>query len=316
MHIVVNGWFVGQETTGSGQYLHHLLDHLPGLTPRHRWSVLTPSPAAAALAVWRARWPGVDIVSAATPPGPKSLVKLWWEQIVTPRLAQRLRGDVLWVPYWAAPLWQPCPTAVTIHDLIPYLLPAYRGGSGHRLYNALVRWTARRCTAVLTVSQSARRDIIEHLGIPDERVHAALHGPNLEGIPAPDVEQLAAARLRYGLPERFFLYLGGFDVRKNVAAVVRAYRHFLDSGGDPAYKLVIAGKLPKEENAFIADPRKTAAECDLGQQIVFCGWIDDADKAALYALAAGYLFPSLYEGFGMTILEAMQAGTPVVTSRK
>ncbi len=316
MHIAVNGWFVGQETTGSGQYLHHLLDQLPRLGAGHRWSLLVPSLAPLSLSTWRARWPGVEIIPAATPPGPQSLVKLAWEQVIMPRLARGLHSHVLWTPYWAASLWQPCPTVVTIHDLIPYLLPAYRGGAGHRLYNALVRWTARRASAVLTVSQFARRDIIEHLGIPGERVHAALHGPNLEGVPAPDAAQLAAVRVRYGLPQRFFLYLGGFDVRKNVAAVVRAYRRYLEQGGDPAYKLVIAGKLPTKESAVIADPRKTAAECGLGEQVVFCGWIDDADKPALYALAVGYFFPSLYEGFGMTILEAMQAGTPVVTSRK
>jgi glycosyltransferase involved in cell wall biosynthesis len=316
MHVIVNGWFVGQETTGSGQYLHHLLDHLPGMEPRHRWSLLVPSPPAPLLAAWRARWPGVDVIAVAPPPGPKSLGKVGWEQLIVPHCARRLRGDVLWTPYWAASAWQPCPTVVTIHDLIPYLLPAYRGGLGHRLYNGLVRWTARRCAATLTVSQSARRDIVEHLGIPSERVYVALHGPNLEGSTAPDPVQLVAARLRYGLPEHFFLYLGGFDLRKNVATVVRAYRRYLDKGGDPAYRLVIAGKLPLEENAFIADPRKTAAECDLGEQIIFCGWIDDVDKPALYALAAGYFFPSLYEGFGMTILEAMQAGTPVITSKK
>lgn len=314
MHIVINGWFVGQETTGSGQYLHHLLDQLPRLNPHHRWSLLTPGLPASSLAVWRKRWLDVEIIDAASAPGPKSLAKLGWEQVTVPRLTRRLQGDVLWVPYWAAPAWQPCPTVVTIHDLIPYLMPAYRGGIAHRLYNALVRWTARRSAAVLTVSQSARRDIVEHLGISGERVHVALHGPNLEGAPRPDAAQLAAARRRYELPERFFLYLGGFDVRKNVAAVVRAYRRYLDGGGDPAHKLVIAGKLPEKESALILDPRKTAAENNLEDQVIFCGWIDDADKPALYALAAGYFFPSFYEGFGMTILEAMQAGAPVVTS--
>ena len=77
---------------------------------------------------------------------------------------------------------------------------------------------------------------------------------------------------------------------------------------------MIAGKLPAVDSAFFPDPQKIAAELDLGAQVQFCGWVAEADKPALYALSLGYIFPSLYEGFGMMVLEAMQAGTPVVVS--
>jgi glycosyltransferase involved in cell wall biosynthesis len=318
LEIAINGWFAGDVASGSGQYVNHLLAHLAGAAPAARFSLLLPQGPANATAVETAagRWPNVDLVWVGVPPLPRHLAKLWWEQVAVPQAARRLRADVLWIPYWAAPFWQPVPTVVTIHDLIPLLLPPYRGGVLLRAYTALVCRTARRAAAVITVSEAARRDVISHLQIPRDRVFAVLHGPNQEGSAPPSLVQLETARQKYALPARFFLYLGGFDVRKNIAGTLRAYRRYLDRGGDPAVHLVIAGKLPGEESAFFPSPSKMAADLQLGASVHFCGWVDEADKPALYALSTAYIFPSLYEGFGMMVAEAMQAGAPVVTSAR
>jgi glycosyltransferase involved in cell wall biosynthesis len=312
MHVAINGWFAGRSATGSGQYIDQLLLHLPQCAPEVRWSLLLPAgqPRAGLLPE------GVEQVTAALPRLPKNLAKLWWEQVTVPWLAQRLHADVLWAPYWAAPLWQPLPVVVTVHDLIPALLPLYRGGWLQRRYTDLVSYTARRSAAILTVSQSSSRDIEEHLRVADRRVHVVHHGPNQKGERRPDESLLAAVRQRRQLPDRFFLYLGGFDVRKNVGATLAAYRRYLDRGGDPAIHLVIAGQLPATDTPVTPDPQKLAAELGLTHQVQFCGWVDEAEKSALYALATAFIFPSLYEGFGMMVLEAMSAGTPVVTSGK
>lgn len=308
MHVAINGWFAGQSATGSGQYIDHLLLHLPQHAPEVRWSLLLPARRLAA-----ATLPAdVQQVSTPLPRLPKHLAKLWWEQVSVPRLAQRLRADVLWVPYWAAPLWQPLPVVVTVHDLIPALLPAYRGGWLQRRYTGLVSYTARRSAAIIAVSEASARDIVAHLRVGAGRVHVVHHGPNQAD--APRLDDLAMVRQRHQLPDRFFLYLGGFDLRKNVAGTLAAYRRYLDRGGDPAVHLVIAGRLPDHDSAFAPDPQKMAAELGLTNQVHFCGWIDEAEKAALYTLSTAFIFPSLYEGFGMMVLEAMSAGTPVVTS--
>jgi glycosyltransferase involved in cell wall biosynthesis len=312
MHVVINGWFVGETTAGMGQYIDHLLTYLPQMAPQTRFSVLLP--ARSGQGATDERWPGVHLTTRTLPPLPENLAKLWWEQVTMPLAARRLRADVLWMPYWAAPLWQPMPTVVTVHDLIPLLLPAYRGGRLQRLYTALVGYTTRRATAVITVSQASARDIVHHLHIPGERVQVVYHGPNQEGTQQADAAHLAAVRQKYSLPARFFLYLGGFDVRKNIAATLQAYRRYLDRGGDPAVRLVIGGKLPRADTPFTPDPQKIAAELDLLTHVQFCGWVSEADKPAFYTLATAYLFPSLYEGFGMMVLEAMGAGAPVVTS--
>lgn len=312
MEIAINGWFAGDTASGSGQYINHLLVNLPKQAPGAHISLLIPETHDLAGDTWHA----VDTVRLPAPPLPRNLAKLWWEQVSVPTAARRLRADILWVPYWAAPWWQPVPTVVTIHDLIPLLLPSYRGGILQRAYTSLVAQTARRSTAVIAVSEAAKADIVSHLRIPATRVHAVLHGPNQEGMPSPTSEHLAGVRLKYNLPERYFLYLGGFDVRKNLRTTLQAYRCYLDAGGDPAVRLVVAGRLPQADSDFFPDPQKIAAELDLVDRVQFCGWIDEADKPAVYALATAYIFLSTYEGFGMMVAEAMQAGTPVVTSAR
>lgn len=310
LHIAINGWFVGNATAGSGQYINHLLTHLPRLPKPVQLSLLVP----AGTDTQGRDLDGITPVEVTLPPLPGPLRKLWWEQVSVPQAAQRLRADLLWVPYWAAPAWQPCPVAVTVHDLIPKLLPAYRGNLHHRLYTALVSWTARRAASVLTVSHASARDIVQHLGIPRARIHVVYHGPNQEGTPHPTPDELAAVRARYQLPDRYFLYLGGFDMRKNVDATLAAYARYLAMGGDAAVKLVLAGQLPAQDSAFAPDPRIQAQAHGIAHAVHCCGRVDEADKAAIYAQATAFIFPSLYEGFGMMVLEAMAAGAPVITS--
>ena len=312
MHILINGWFLHQLHTGSGQYLQQLLAQLAGNSAAGQVTLLCP--ADHSQQDRDSGWPGITRKAAVLPPLPANLRKLWWEQITMPLAALRLGADLLWIPYWAAPLWQPCPTVVTVHDIIHHLLPAYRGGRLQRLYTRLVSYTAQRAAAVITVSHAAARDIVDHLQIPGERVHVVYNGAGDPALAQTDAPLLAAVRRKYGLPERFFLYLGGFDARKNVRTTLHAYRRYLDRGGDPTVRLVIAGKLPAQDTAFTPDPQKIAAELNLTAQVQFCGWIDEAEKPAFYALATAYLFPGLYEGFGLMIIEAMQAGTPVITS--
>ncbi len=148
--------------------------------------------------------------------------------------------------------------------------------------------------------------------------------------PIVDPAELQRVREKYQLPERFILYLGGFDVRKNVPRLVRAYARFLrvqdrvsDFGGlprppksDEAPFLVIAGRLPAADTEFTPDPRRIVAEEGIANRVQFTGWVDEADKPALYSLASAFVFPSLYEGFGLPVAEAAACGTPVLTSNR
>lgn len=322
MHVLINGWFFGSDTAGSGQYLHHLLLHLPRVAPDARFTLLLPADKEldASLVTFLGELPpNLAVEFVVTNFGaalrlPSSVIKLWWEQVCVPLAARQQNADLIWVPYWAAPYWQPRPTVVTVHDLIPSLLPAYRGGWLNRIYTSLVSATALRSAAVLTVSHASAKDIVTHLGVSGDRVYAIHNGPNQMAQERKDAAYLTEVRKKYALPERFFLYLGGFDVRKNLRTMLLAYERYLALGGSPDVQFVIAGRLPREDSAFAPDPKKIADELGLMDQVHFCGWVEDAEKPALYALSMGYIFPSVYEGFGMMVLEAMSAGTPVVTS--
>lgn len=308
LHVVVNGWFLGAKGAGSGQYIDALLTTLAANQQNVRWTLLLPADANVAPPA------GVQIVETRLPPLPRQLQKLWWEQVTVPHAANALRADVLWVPYWAAPWWQPVPTVVTVHDLIPMLLLENRGGILNRTYTRLVAATAKKSSRIIAVSHAGKRDIVAYLGVSAEKVQVAWHGPNQENVAHPAGEEVASARSRYNLPERYFLYLGGFEARKNLTGILQGYARYLQQGGAPEVKMVIAGRLPREESAFTPDPRRMARDLDIETQVHFPGFIDEADKPALYAGAIGFLFPSKYEGFGMMLLEAMQSGAPVITA--
>ena len=230
--VVVNGWFWGQLATGSGQYLHALAQHLPQIEGSESYTLVLP----------KARFPDEPVDGLKTPYSWRSLrvatpfdrvnenlAKVWFEQVAFPRACRQTKADVAFVPYWGSPGWQPCRTAVTVHDLIPLMLPAYRGGLSQRLYTRLVSWTARRADVVLTDSEASRRDIVQHLHVPEERIHAVLLAADEQYRPIADPAELQRVREKYQLPERFILYLGGFDVRKNVPRLVRAYARFLQA---------------------------------------------------------------------------------------
>jgi glycosyltransferase involved in cell wall biosynthesis len=332
MRIIVNGWFLDQLATGSGQYIAGLAAWLPRSAADHELTVVAPrnpqrasgSPQSAIRNPQSAIPRDWQLISVSTPFDglSRNLAKLWFEQVAFPRACRRWRADVALVPYWGSPWWRACLTVVTILDLIPLLLPLYRGGPLQRAYTGLVARTARRAHAVLTDSEASRRDVIEHLHIPPNRVHAVHLAVEECFRPVSDPSELARVRAKYSLPEEpFFLYLGGFDARKNVVRMIEAYARMVGGApnrtvgtGDQArgIRLVIAGRPPARDGEFAPDPRAVVERLEIGERVHFTGWVDEADKPALYSLACGALYLSEYEGFGLPVIEAMASGCPVV----
>jgi glycosyltransferase involved in cell wall biosynthesis len=309
MHLAINGWFWDKPTTGSGQYTRHLVEGLDALDANLRVSLVIPDEyeegAERAL-------PTSCTIHPATC-SRSNLGKVVFEQVSFPRACARLDADVAHVPYWAPPLRSPAPVVVTVHDLIPLMLRRYRGGLLQRLYTSLVSATVCGAASVLTDSEASRQDILMHLGLARERVHAvplAAAGRYHPESPPDD----RATRTGYGLPDRYVLYLGGFDARKNLATVLATYRWVGPAVGETC-PLVIAGRLPERDTPFTPDPRRLMREEGVDERFVhFSGLVDEAHKPALYRGAVAFIFPSLYEGFGLPPLEALACGTPVVGS--
>jgi glycosyltransferase involved in cell wall biosynthesis len=311
MRVAINAWFWNSPTTGSGQYTRRLVEHLAAVAPDLEIVLVAPQ-----------GW-GFHVSYSTRPetsnlkPETGSLRKVWFEQVTFPRACARLGADVAHVPYWAPPLRPSVPTVVTIHDLIPLLLREYRGGPLVRLYTALVSKTAQSIALVLTDSDASKRDIVTHLGLSPDRVRvvylAADSRYTSEPSPLPGEKPDFAEKTWF--QKRYVLYLGGgFDVRKNVATALRAYRWAGPVIGEQC-PLVIAGRLPERDTPFAPDPRRLAREQGLDERWVhFIGFVDEADKPALYRGAVAFIFPSRYEGFGLPPLEALACGTPVVGS--
>ncbi|MFN2108479.1 MAG: glycosyltransferase family 4 protein [Anaerolineae bacterium] len=314
MRVALSGWFWNYPETGSGQYVRALVTALAETAPTAQFVVLLPSAS-----VSEATGFASNVEFSVVPGQRTNLGKVWWEQVTLPRAARRCGADLLHVPYWAPPLSAAIPTVVTIHDLIPLLLKPYRGGLLVRLYTAFVRATSPRATLLLTDSEASRRDIIAHLRVQPDRVqtvYLAVDGrySDSSGSRRTEFAQPDRSVLEdLGVQPGYVLYLGGFDVRKNVRAVCAAFTRVAQTVPDA--RLVIAGKLPVVDSDFTPDPRRLVRETGIPEgRVQFVDFVPEAAKPALYRGARVFIFPSIYEGFGLPPLEALACGTPVVGS--
>ena len=312
MRIVLNGWFIDQPHTGSGQYTRQLLYQLPRIAPQHEYALIVPH---------RNSFQIIDIghdadlatLTSNLQPPTSNYRKVLFEQDLVPRAARAYQADVLHVPYWAPPLRSDMPIVATIHDIIPLVLKEYRGGPLVNAYTGLVSAAARGASLILTDSDASRSDIISRLSVSPDRVRTIYLAADPKFTDYVDPIDYAALRKNHDLPDDYVLYLGGFDVRKNIEAALQTYTWAQAALGDN-YPLVIAGNLPDRHDAFFHDPRVIAKQIEVENVVRFIGPVAEEDKVALYQHARAFLYPSIYEGFGLPALEALACGVPVVGS--
>lgn len=309
MHIAFNAWFWDQPYVGSGQYLRRLVTALRKLAPKTEIQltlVLPPNLTNPADVP-----PDVDVIE--TKGSRSNIGKVIFEQRTFPAAVSKLKADIAHVPYWGAPLSSPAKLITTVLDVIPLALPVYTPTLSAKIYTSLVTATARGSAHILTISHAAKADIIEHIGLPDEMITVTHLAADDSFHPRMGVERDAAVREKYNLPEQFVLYVGGFDVRKNVKQLLQAFTYVSKAEGDNTI-LVIAGREPQWGEPMFPDIRAYAEELGLTPYIQWIGTFEESEKASLYRLASMYVFPSLYEGFGLMTLEAMATGTPVIAN--
>src|SRR5436309_4863151 len=224
MKIGVNALFLQTPASGSGQYLIHLLNALAEIDQQNEYILLGATPQEKpSLQSPLERFPYQVSPVPTLVRSNENIENLVWEQLTGPRAARKAGVDLLHVPYFAPPLFPRTPTVVTIHDVIPLRLPAYQLGGKVKAYMKLVSHAAHQATMIITVSQHAKQDMIDALKIPPERIRVIYEAAGDEYHPIHDPAILAAARTRYKLSERYILYLGGLDQRKNVPQLVRAF---------------------------------------------------------------------------------------------
>lgn len=307
MHIAFNGWFWDQPNTGSGQYVRNLVRHLRRLDKQLELTLILPPHHATLDDV-------PDNVNVIVTGGLRGRIgKIWFEQHTFPKMVAQCGADIAHVPYWGPPLSSPAKLVTSVLDMIPVVIPEYSKGVFNRLYTSLVSSAAVGSAHTITISESAKQDIVKYLHLPEDSITVTYLGIDESFHPRMGAEKDRAVREKYNLPDEFILYLGGFDFRKQVDQILQAYAFVVKAEGDK-YPLVLAGKQPQWGRSVFPDLRPLIEELGLTDLVQWTGYIDEADKPSIYRLASVYVFPSMYEGFGFMPLEAMASGTPAVTS--
>lgn len=285
---------VGGRETGNETYVRGLVEGFSGLEEDFDLSVYHLGPP------WRSDGPRLHFRRLATG---SSLLRLAAD---LPLRAARERLDVLHTTY-AAPLLAPCPVVVTVHDISFVSHPEWFSDRDLRVLSLTVPWSMRRAARIVTVSELCRAEIVEHYRVPEERVVAI---PNAAGPAAQPLTEAEAkdelARLELDLRRPYLLAVGNLQPRKNLPRLFEAFRRLTVGGLD--IDLVIAG--PRH---YLGE-QVLAAGREVGDRIHFTGYLGDRQLAACYRCAEVFVFPSLFEGFGIPALEAMAHGVPVASS--
>jgi glycosyltransferase involved in cell wall biosynthesis len=232
------------------------------------------------------------------------------EQWHLPLALERARVTLFHAPHYVVSPFTRCPYVVTIHDCIHLRFPQYLPNALAHVYaRAVMRTSAHRARRVLTVSNASKQDIQHYLRVPGDKVEVIYNALDERLASPPTPEDMTRVRERFLLTSPFILYAGNIKPHKNVDRLIEAYSILRRRGVGDVKLLIIGDDVSKYQNL-----RRLVHRFQLHQHVRFLGFVPEATLAALYRLAAAFVFPSLCEGFGLPTLEAMAAGAPVITS--
>ncbi|MCC7368482.1 MAG: glycosyltransferase family 4 protein [Chloroflexi bacterium] len=291
-------------TAGINRVIYHLLDELPRVPGDEEYLVYAPAsdPNRQLLSRPRVRR-RLTHLPVARPP-----VRIAWEQSVLPLELLRERADLLHALGFVSPFGWRGRSVVTVYDLSFLRFPEVFN-RGNRFYlGTFTPSSLRRADRVITISESTRQDVIELCGVAPERVTPILLAADERFRPATPTD-IGVFRQQYSLPERFILYLGTLEPRKNIETLVRAYARLREHGSTD-HILVLAGGRGWLYDTIFA----LVQSLGLADYVRFPGFVPAEQQALWYSSATVFAFPSRFEGFGLPLLEAMACGTPVVSS--
>ena len=306
MHIGIDAHAIGARQGGNETYIANLIKSLAEIDGDNLYTIYLANAGAAAQ--WResftSRYKNFS-VRLLPPPTPLVRVPVY----LTYELFRR-PVDVLHVQYTAPPFCR-VPVIVTIHDLAFERMPETFTRRGSFQLKLTVRRTAKKAARIATVSEYSRQDLLDIYKLPPEKVVVTYNGVESSFTPRPSVPNEAEeVRRRFGVSRDFLLTVGSLQPRKNMVRLIRAYARLRSEREDFRPQLVIVGrKLWLASEIFDEVKRQRWAD-----DVILTGYVADEDLPALYRAARAFVYPSLFEGFGLPPLEAMACGTPVVTS--
>jgi glycosyltransferase involved in cell wall biosynthesis len=293
---------LGQHGGGVLVYTHNLLREMLALETPHEFVLLYQEPS------WLGSYNngnGGRIRELALGKAPT----IMWDQWLVLQAEKKEKFDLIFNPKYSLPLLSRSRTVFVCHGLDWYVMPRWSKFMDRLNHRYLIPRYCQKADAIIAVSNTARQHLIEYLGVEEERIHTIYLGVDEAfGRPVPS-EELEEVKRTYGLPDRFFLYCGQIYPPKNFGRLIQAYAQV---GPELGLPLVVAGGhtwLCEAEVALID-------QLGISQWVLWPGWIDPKVLPVFYALAEALVLPSLYESFGIPILEAMSSGCPIVTTNR
>ena len=303
MRIGIDATALPPQPVGAGNYIIHLIRALAGAGSEFEFVIFAQEHG------WRLiheaerdgfRW--------AKTPGMHPAIRLAWEQFFFPALVRRNQIDLLHSLHYTRPYLLGRPSVVTLHDMTFFLFPNLHTRAKRYYFPLAIRLSARSADALVADSESTRQDAIRILGIDPAKIFTAHLGVDAAFRRIEDNAVLKDVRQRYRLPERFILYVGLVEPRKDLPLLVSAYHKISESG--VRLPLVIVGRMGWGSDQVL-DQIKLLG---LQDRILFTGYVPESDLPIVYNLASLAVYPTRYEGFGLPALEAMACGVPLITT--
>jgi glycosyltransferase involved in cell wall biosynthesis len=314
-HIAIDIRILGKKRTGDETVFFELTREVLRQDTTSRYSLLTNESDPEALELLRARL-GIDtsnikhqiVVLPATN-------RFRWNLFTLPRYLQKAKIDVFHTQY-ILPFWVPRATRVVnhIHDVSFCAFPELINPKDLFFLRLLIPRSLRRSDTIITPSEFTKNEIVKYYGTNQEKIvviHNAVgsdFGKQSEGGEARE----AQVRTEYHLPDKYILYVGTLQPRKNIPFLIRAFAEYQKQS--PQMKLVLVGS--RTSHHFDQGIDSAIEECGVVSDVIFPGYVAEEDLPLIYQMASAFVFPSLYEGFGIPLLEAMSVGTPVVASNQ
>lgn len=297
MSIVIDARTATDHFPGIGRYVVNLSQAMRQIAPDLPIALISDPLASGT----RLALPDLPRVTCSA--SPFSLRQQW----VVPRLLRRMGATLYHSPYYLMPYRPGVPTVLTCYDLIPLLYPRYFGVAQRLMFRVAHSLALTTAAAILSISQITKGDLVRHFGIDPQKIVVTPLAAGERFMPQSS-ERIAALRRKHVLPEEYALYLGSNKPHKNLVRLVQAWA--VGGGDSSCAKLVVGGQW----DSRFPEAGKVVEDLGLTDQVAFLGPLDEADLPALYSGAACFVFPSLYEGFGLPVLEAMACRTPVACS--